>query len=267
MAFNTTNYRETINHNRRGHGALFCSLQCYYKSLEVVHTKICGRCGVEFKTKRKIIKYCSKACAWRYDRAIPREYNCVVCDKKFEPRRSKSSTKFQIICSSECSEDHIRMRTAGSRHLRNCKTCAREFIVRSCDLAKGGGIYCSLVCSQRVKTRGATAQALFDALDAKLGVKGYREKTFDWLINITTGRKLRLDYYIDNLTVAVEYNGQQHYGKCVNYWDISNVAHLDKVKSELCLAHGIRVLVWPYWKPVASSNIDEFVGSVVAYTI
>lgn len=37
-----------------------------------------------------------------------------------------------------------------------------------------------------------------------------REKTFSWLINPKTNGRLRLDFYIPALNVAIEYDGEQH---------------------------------------------------------
>ena len=72
----------------------------------------------------------------------------------------------------------------------------------------------------------------------------------DFLKNEITGKNLELDCYNDELKLAIEYNGIQHYeytpvfhkNKDVFY----NAKYRDKMKEELCRKHGVKLIVVPY---------------------
>lgn len=74
-----------------------------------------------------------------------------------------------------------------------------------------------------------------------------------WLKNPETGRALELDCYNENLKIAVEYNGEQHY-KWPNFTNQSkeefiNQTRRDMLKAELCEKNGIYLIVVPYNVP------------------
>lgn len=71
-----------------------------------------------------------------------------------------------------------------------------------------------------------------------------------WLKNVETGKNLELDCYNDELKIAVEYNGEQHY-KFPNYFhkeydDFINQLRRDRLKSDLCAHNGIYLIIVPY---------------------
>lgn len=71
-----------------------------------------------------------------------------------------------------------------------------------------------------------------------------------WLSNPETKRNLELDCYNDDLKIAVEYNGAQHY-KWPNftnqtYEQFINQIRRDKLKFELCDKNGVYLIVVPY---------------------
>lgn len=74
-----------------------------------------------------------------------------------------------------------------------------------------------------------------------------------WLKNPETGRALELDCYNEDLKIAVEYNGEQHY-KWPNFTNQSkeefiNQTRRDMLKAELCEKNGIYLIVVPYNVP------------------
>lgn len=85
---------------------------------------------------------------------------------------------------------------------------------------------------------------IFELLE-KSGIAFEREKEFDWLLSSTTRRAYRVDFYIPLLSIAIEYNGPQHYvqrfGMSVD--DLIYRQTADIEKCELLEAHGIRVIV------------------------
>lgn len=68
----------------------------------------------------------------------------------------------------------------------------------------------------------------------------------EWLINPETGETLELDCYNDDLKIAVEYNGEQHY-KWPNftnqtYAQFINQVRRDDLKRHLCDKHNVYLL-------------------------
>ncbi len=91
----------------------------------------------------------------------------------------------------------------------------------------------------------------------------------DWLRNPETGRKLELDCYNDDLKLAVEYNGEQHYNwpKYPNqtYDEFINQVRRDKLKADLCDQHGVYLIVVPY--TVKHQDIPAFIAAHLPETI
>lgn len=81
---------------------------------------------------------------------------------------------------------------------------------------------------------------------AKKGIKFEHEKTFDWLLY---KGKQRLDFYLSDYNIAIEYQGIQHFipvdyankGKEWAMEQLNENKKRDKNKKELCEKHGIKV--------------------------
>ena len=69
-----------------------------------------------------------------------------------------------------------------------------------------------------------------------------REKCFEWLVNPSTGKYLPLDFYIDELKLAIEVDGGQHRNP-VKYFGGStafqNIKYKDALRDDLCRKNGI----------------------------
>jgi len=83
----------------------------------------------------------------------------------------------------------------------------------------------------------------------------------DFLRNPVTKSTLELDCYNEELQLAVEYNGKQHYeyNKKLHQQDrtqFHNQQYRDYMKKELCKKHGVRLIVVPYTVP--TERIPEF---------
>lgn len=91
----------------------------------------------------------------------------------------------------------------------------------------------------------------------------------NWLRNPETGRKLELDCYNDELKIAVEYNGEQHYnwpnGFNQSYEEFINQVRRDEAKITLCDKNGVYLIVVPYTVP--HNEISEFIISRLPETI
>ena len=75
-----------------------------------------------------------------------------------------------------------------------------------------------------------------------------------WLINPITGQPLELDVYNDELKIAIEYNGEQHYnedhpfhkGNKQNFYDM---VYRDEEKKRQCAKYGIDLIIVSYKVP------------------
>jgi hypothetical protein len=90
-----------------------------------------------------------------------------------------------------------------------------------------------------------------------------------WLQNPETGMNLELDCYNDDLKIAVEYNGEQHY-KWPNftnqtYQQFINQVRRDDYKLEVCDRQGVYLITVPY--NVAYENIPAYIMSQLPETL
>jgi hypothetical protein len=91
--------------------------------------------------------------------------------------------------------------------------------------------------------------------------KRFEKTRPSFLVNPVTNQTLELDCYNEELRLAVEYNGEQHYryNKMMhqNSRDgFRNLQYRDHVKKELCERHGIHLIVVPY--TVSEKDIPSF---------
>lgn len=96
-----------------------------------------------------------------------------------------------------------------------------------------------------------------------------REKTFPWLRRFRRGNGMRLDFYLPDYNVGVEYQGAMHFGihKSNKYTmtkeDYEDLYNRDKAKYSLCKEHGIRVFYFCYNKEyIPEDYIDKVYTTV-----
>lgn len=72
----------------------------------------------------------------------------------------------------------------------------------------------------------------------------------NWLKNPMTKRNLELGVYNDNLKIAIECNGKQHYEYCpyfhANESTFQQQKNRDALKMRLCQEHGVNLIIIPY---------------------
>jgi len=83
----------------------------------------------------------------------------------------------------------------------------------------------------------------------------------NFLRNPETGKNLELDCYNENLGIAIEYNGVQHY-KYSPYFhkskkDFYSQVHRDDWKRKICKEKNIKLIEIPYW--VTENNLENFI--------
>jgi hypothetical protein len=83
----------------------------------------------------------------------------------------------------------------------------------------------------------------------------------NFMMNGVSGHNLELDCYNDELKIAVEYNGEQHY-KYIPYFHTSkdafyNLKYRDDMKKRLCNQNGITLITVPY--TVNNEDIEKYI--------
>ena len=86
-----------------------------------------------------------------------------------------------------------------------------------------------------------------------------------FLRNDVTNSNLELDCYNDELRLAVEYNGEQHYNY-VPYFHRTkdafyNLKYRDDIKRRLCDENGVRLVIVPY--TVDIDNIERYIREAI----
>lgn len=89
------------------------------------------------------------------------------------------------------------------------------------------------------------------------------EKTWDWLQNDVTNRNLRVDFYIESLNLAIEYDGRQHFHFVKRFHktlkEFEDSIHRDKIKEKLLAEHGIRLIRISYKDKISKSYVVELI--------
>ncbi len=83
----------------------------------------------------------------------------------------------------------------------------------------------------------------------------------NFMLNGVSGHNLELDCYNDELKVAVEYNGEQHY-KYIPYFHPNkeafyNLKYRDEMKQRLCEQNNIKLITVPY--TVKHEDIEMYI--------
>lgn len=101
-----------------------------------------------------------------------------------------------------------------------------------------------------------------EAAEKIYGVTFHRSVWPDWLRNPETGRAMELDLYNEDLQIAIEYNGIQHY-KYTPYFhrngirDFESQVRRDQHKLDICDKKGVYVITVPYYVP--DNKIEDWI--------
>lgn len=83
----------------------------------------------------------------------------------------------------------------------------------------------------------------------------------NFMMNGVSGHNLELDCYNDEMKVAVEYNGKQHYDYTPYFHNSKeafyNLKYRDFMKQQLCDKNGIKLIIVPY--TVKHKDIEAYI--------
>lgn len=264
---------------RGTHSAKYCSKECGHV------IKNCLLCNKEFEGHFNT-RFCSMKCKDKYKVNKPTGENkaCLVCGKEYEMTYGKKRNKKQV-CSVTCGnilatskageiisinqiEEVIKTLTEQPSALvvANILNTSHTMIIsRAKDYY---GSYREMIISLRgtylvlEDDKSYTANSLFSMIDSIYNVIGIREKTFSDLTNPKTKANLRIDYFLPNIPLAVEYHGTQHYNE-VEFFDSKDSNTLedrqfrDAIKERYLKKNKIPLVVFNYMEEINESNIKS----------
>jgi hypothetical protein len=113
---------------------------------------------------------------------------------------------------------------------------------------------------------GSTPRSSKGETECRRVIENITGKTFKkarppFLQNNVSGQNLELDCYNEDLNLAIEYNGEQHY-KFTPYFHPNkdayyNLRYRDEMKQRLCKENGVNLIIVPY--TVKNENIESFI--------
>ncbi len=120
------------------------------------------------------------------------------------------------------------------------------------------------VINKRYKNE-SNGEAICRNVLEKIYKKPFLKKRPSWLINPKTGKRMELDGFNEQLKIAFEYDGIQHY-KYPNKFHKTEQAFLgqvqrDKDKVRICDEHGVYLIRVPYTVP--NNMIEHFIKNIL----
>jgi very-short-patch-repair endonuclease len=141
------------------------------------------------------------------------------------------------------------------KHVRyDCECqCGRFTTVRSGHLKRGAIISCGYC-------RHTTEMKCREIFESILNVKFNKAKPK--FLSLSNRSHLELDGYCEELKLAFEYDGEQHYRDvdCFKTTSIKTRQELDRIKTELCQTNGIHLIRIPYTQ---KRNLKKFIEAQI----
>lgn len=93
-----------------------------------------------------------------------------------------------------------------------------------------------------------------------LSINFVEQKKFNECLNKKTGRVLKFDFYLPDLNLLIEYDGEQHF-KPIEFFggqdELVKRQALDKIKNRYAIDNGFKLLRIPYYEKENISNIIQ----------
>jgi hypothetical protein len=158
-------------------------------------------------------------------------------------RVNKYYDKFKILCVNKCGRLISSIEEYKTAHSKLNVICneGHECSISLCNLS--GGKWCPLCAT--FKNEKITKHFI-----EYITQKPFTKVRPEWLIG-SSGNRLELDMYNEDLSLAIEYNGVQHY-EFISFFHKSQ-EHFNKrllddnIKYELCKFKNVHLIIVPYW--------------------
>ena len=191
------------------------------------------------------------ASTWKYygTRHKKTKHICFRCQEIFYARDRGDRTKF---CSPKCKSLY---QTEQNSAIKVCDNCEKNFRIKNSQI--NHFIHCEGCRSFNLgRTSSKTSRLMGAWLRKHFIVES--EKTFLWFYdkNKPKGR-FRLDYFLPEHNVAIEYDGEQHFRPCfTSRWEsVDKVSMRDKLKECLCDQHEIKTIRFRYDDDVTEKSM------------
>lgn len=106
---------------------------------------------------------------------------------------------------------------------------------------------------KETKTYSKGERLCKEAAERIYGVTFHHSIWPDWLRNPETGKAMELDLYNEELGIAIEYHGEQHYKYVRRFHnspsDYESQVRRDNYKLDICEENGVYVITVPYYLP------------------
>ena len=233
-----------------------------YEYLELVlkhketHIKIkCKKCGTIFEQRTS--DHLNKCCG------------CKKCSDKLHGESKRLSIKDVIERGRPDEYDYLGIFMGqNGKQIQTfikirCKKCGSEFQQTS-NHHLNEKIGCPTCCEMK---REKLCRNLLEQITSsilKRDIK-FNKVRPDWLINPITKQKLELDGYNEELKIAFEHNGEQHYKYHRRFHrtreDFTNQQYRDLIKYQTLTKHNIKLLIIPY--SVKENELKTFIEDFI----
>ena len=190
----------------------FCSIECYWKSLNEGEIKKCLFCNKEYYVKHchaKMSKYCSNECYLAYHKMRFRvSITCKYCGKDFEVTKGEAK-RGRDFCSYDCSQKYRvgpRVHNYKGNYITcYCLWCGSEFKKPESGMkrGRGDGKFCSRSCRSRytICKQGGMVSSI------ELAVKDELERCNEVYYHQYRIDKFLVDFYLPHRNLVIECDG------------------------------------------------------------
>ena len=188
---------------------------------------------------------------------------CAICGKEFESNTANINRRDHAYCDHQGNSLGGRTPSLsvgmifgnltvkeylGDRQWKCQCTCGR-FTTKRTDLLTTGKVYACPICSGVSKGEAK----LYDLL-TNMDIDFEQQKTFDTCRFKDTNALAKFDFFLSDLNILIEYNGEQHYGYHVsngkpgwnNEENFKATQERDRQKIEWCKKNDFPLLIIPY---------------------
>ena len=188
---------------------------------------------------------------------------CTICGKEFESNTANINRRDHAYCDHQGNSLGGRIPSLsvgmifgnltvkeylGDRQWKCQCTCGR-FTTKRTDLLTTGKVYACPICSGVSKGEAK----LYDLL-TNMDIDFEQQKTFDTCRFKDTNALAKFDFFLSDLNILIEYNGEQHYGYHVsngkpgwnNEENFKATQERDRQKIEWCKKNDFPLLIIPY---------------------
>jgi hypothetical protein len=187
--------------------------------------------------------------------------NCKKCCPKNYPKTTEEARK-QVIIRGHAPGPDFKYENNRTRMQLICPNGAFYYITMG-NIVDGHGCNCNR-CS------GLKRERICREWFENKFQQPFPKSKPSWLVN-HTGRRLELDGYCEELKIAFEYNGKQHYEPCQfssgqttedMMKNFTAQRQRDNLKSKLCTEHGVKLIVVPYNKKNIRVFLEDYFNNL-----